>query len=135
MASLHREIDVDVPAEAAWRAIADVGATDRLFPGVLVGCRLEDGARVVSFANGLVARELIVDIDPARRRLAYAVVGSERLTHHHATLRVHERGAHACRIDWDADFLPDAMLPAIAGLTEQGAAAMRRALEAAATEA
>jgi hypothetical protein len=135
MASLHREIDVDVSADAAWRAIADIGATDRLFPGVLVSCRLEAGARVVAFANGLVARELIVDVDPTRRRLAYAVVGSERLTYHHATFTVHPTATNACRVDWDADFLPDAMRPAIAGLMDLGAAAMRRALGPSAVEA
>jgi carbon monoxide dehydrogenase subunit G len=131
MASLHREIEVDVPADAAWRAVADVGATDKLFPGVLVACRLEDGARVVTFANGLVARELIVDVDAARRRLAYAVVGSERLTHHHATFTVEPTGAGTCRIDWDADFLPDAMRQVISGLMDLGAAAMPRGLRAA----
>ena len=131
MASLHREIEVDVPADAAWRAVADVGATDKLFPGVLVACRLEDGARVVTFANGLVARELIVDVDAARRRLAYAVVGSERLTHHHATFKVEPTGPGTCRIDWHADFLPDAMRQAISGLMDMGAAAMPRGLRAA----
>jgi carbon monoxide dehydrogenase subunit G len=135
MASLHRTIEVDVPAEAAWRAIADVGATDRLFPGVLVACRLEDGARVVNFANGLIAREQIVDIDPERRRLAYAVVGSERLTHHHASFTVTPTGPDACRVDWHADFLPDAMSPAIAGLMDLGAASMPRGLRSAVARA
>jgi hypothetical protein len=129
MASVQREIDVEVSAAEAWRAIRDVGRAHALFAGVLVDCRLEDGLRTVTFANGLVARERIVDVDEARRRLAYAVVGSERLLHHHATLQVFETAAAACRIAWVADFLPDAMGPAIAALTDQGAAAMRRTLE------
>jgi len=129
MASVHRTIDVDIPASDAWAAVRDVGATDRLFPGVLTSCRLEDGVRTVTFANGLVARERIVDIDEGRRRLAYAVVGSERLLHHHASLEVVERSPGAARIVWIADFLPDAMRPAIEALTEQGAHAMKTALE------
>jgi hypothetical protein len=39
---------------------------------------LEEGARIVTFANGFVARELIVDIDDENRRLAYAVSGTIR---------------------------------------------------------
>jgi hypothetical protein len=31
-------------------------------------------ARIVTFANGTVARELLVDCDDARRRLVYAVI-------------------------------------------------------------
>ena len=35
---------------------------------------VEGVARIVTFANGTVARELRVDCDDARRRLVYAVV-------------------------------------------------------------
>lgn len=129
MATAREEIAVDASAAAAWAAIADVAATDRLFPGVLTGCRLEDGARLVTFANGLVVRELIVDVDPVRRRLAYAAVGGS-LTHHHATLQVDAHGA-GCRIVWQADFLPASAAPRVAGLMAQGAQAMKAALSGA----
>jgi len=49
--------------------------------------RLEDGARVVTFGNGMVARELIVDCDDAARRLAWSVIGG-RMTHHNASAQV-----------------------------------------------
>jgi carbon monoxide dehydrogenase subunit G len=120
-------VTVEVPAETAWRAIRDVASTHELFPGVLTACRLEDGARVVTFANGLVVRELIVDIDESRRRLAYAAVGG-RLTHHNASLQVFETAAGTSRIEWIADFLPEAMKEAVAGLMDQGAAALQVAL-------
>ena len=48
-----------------------LGPYTRLVPGFVVDTRLEDGARVVTFGNGLVARELIVDND-----VVWAVVGS-----------------------------------------------------------
>ena len=41
----------------------------RLAPGFVVDTRLEEGARIVTFANGLVARELIVDVDGGRKRV------------------------------------------------------------------
>ena len=107
MASIHREIVIERPVDAVWDALADVGALHtRLVPGFVTDCRLEPGARVVTFANGMVARELIVAVDPAARRIAWAVVGG-RLTHHNASAQAFAEGNGRCRVVWIADFLPD----------------------------
>src|SRR5687767_15787419 len=97
MASIRRELLVQSDPEGVWAAIRDVGAVhERLAPGFVVDTRLEDGARIVTFANGLVARELIVDVDDEARRLVWSVVGSPRLTHHNASLQVFaETGRHS----------------------------------------
>jgi len=102
---------------------------ERLVPGFVVDTRLEDGARVVTFGNGLVARELIVDVDDAARRLAWAVVGSPRLTHHNASMQVVADGEGRSRVIWIADLLPDASAGTIAGMIEQGLAVMKKTLE------
>ena len=94
MASIRKEMLVGADPQSIWEAIRDVGAVHRrLAPGFVVDCRLEEdgGARVVTFANGLVARELIVDIDDAARRLVWAVVDG-RPTHHNASLQVFAEG-------------------------------------------
>jgi len=131
MASVHREIVIERPVDDVWDALADVGALHtRLVRGFVTDCRLEPGARVVTFANGLVARELIVAVDPARRRVAWSVVGG-RLSHHNASAQAFAEGDGACRIVWIADFLPDEHAPAIAAMVEQGLQAMRRTLAAA----
>jgi hypothetical protein len=96
--------------------------------GFVTDCRLEPGARVVTFANGMVARELIVDVDPERRRIAWAAVGG-RLSHHNASAQAFAEGDAACRIVWIADFLPDAHAPQIAAMIDQGLAAMKTTLE------
>jgi hypothetical protein len=128
MASVQREIVVERPVAEVWDALADVGALHtRLVRGFVVDCRLEPGARVVTFANGLVARELIVSVDPERRRVAWSVVGG-RLSHHNASAQAFADGDGACRIVWIADFLPDEHAPAIAGMIEQGLQAMQRTL-------
>ena len=128
MASVHREIVVERPVAEVWDALADIGALHtRLVRGFVVDCRLEPGARVVTFANGLVARELIVSVDPERRRVAWSVVGG-RLSHHNASAQAFADGDGACRIVWIADFLPDEHAPAIAGMIEQGLQAMQRTL-------
>ena len=128
MASIHKDIVIDAPASDVWDALRDVGAVHRrLTPGVVTDTRLEDGARIVTFANGLVARELIVDVDDERKRLAYAAVGG-RVTHHHASMQVFADGAQRSRFVWIADVLPDALAAPIGELMEQGIAAMQRTL-------
>jgi hypothetical protein len=128
MASVHLEIVVERSVADVWDALADVGALHtRLVRGFVTDCRLEPGARVVTFANGLVARELIVSVDAERRRVAWSVVGG-RLSHHNASAQAFAEGDGACRIVWIADFLPDEHAAAIAGMIEHGLQAMRRTL-------
>ena len=129
MASVHREIVIARPPAEVWDALADVGALHtRLVPGFVTDCRLEPGARVVTFANGMVARELIVDVDAERRRLAWSVVGG-RLSHHNASAQVFAEGGGKARFVWIADFLPDEHAPALATMIENGLAAMKRHLD------
>jgi hypothetical protein len=51
----------------------------------VIDARLESDERIVTFHNGTVARELLVDCDEARRRLVYAIV-SERVRHYSASV-------------------------------------------------
>ena len=131
MASIRREIHIDARPETAWAALRDVGALHyRLVPGFVIDTRLEEGARVVTFGNGLVARELIVDVDDDARRVAWSVVGSQLMTHHNASAQVFGDGASGCRFVWIADLLPNDLTSIISGMMDQGMEAMRRTLEA-----
>jgi len=128
MASIRRETQIDACPETAWAALRDVGALHtRLVPGFVTDTRLEDGARVVTFGNGMVVRELIVDVDDAARRLAWSAVGGV-MTHHNASAQVFAEGT-GCRFVWIADLLPDEVAPAIAAMIEQGMAVIKRTLE------
>ena len=131
MASIHKETLIECDPATVWDAVRDVGAVHtRVAPGFLTGCRMEEAplARVVTFANGMVARELIVDVDDAARRLAWSVVGG-RLSHHNASMQVLASGEGHTRVVWVADLLPNELAGAIAGMIEQGLAAMKRTLE------
>jgi carbon monoxide dehydrogenase subunit G len=129
MASIHREIQIEVATVSVWDAIRDVGAIHtRLAPGFVVDTRLEEGARVVTFGSGVVARELIVDVDDDARRLVWAVVGG-RMTHHNASLQVFADGEGRSRVVWIADLLPNELAGYIAGMIEQGMAVMKKTLE------
>lgn len=128
MASIHREIVVESRPADVWDAVRDVGAVhERLAPGFVVATRLEDGARVVTFANGVVARELIVDVDDGARRLAWSVVGG-RMSHHNASLQVFPESEGRSRLVWIADLLPNEVAPVITGMIEEGMRVMKTTL-------
>ena len=129
MASIRKEIPLDARPEDVWSAVRDIGALhERLVPGFVVATRLEDGARIVTFDNGLVARELIVDLDDEARRLVWSARGG-RLTHHNASAQVYAVGDGRSRLVWIADLLPDELAGDIGAMMDRGAAAMREALE------
>jgi carbon monoxide dehydrogenase subunit G len=131
MASIHREVQIEVSPEHAWDALRDVGAVHtRLAPGFVTDVVLEAGARIVTFGNGRVARELIVDVDDEKRRVCWSVVGGA-LSHHNASAQVFADGA-GTRFVWIADLLPHELAPLIAGMIEQGLAVIRKTLEASA---
>jgi hypothetical protein len=128
MATIIKDILVEAPAGDVWDAVADFGAVHRRFaPGFVVDTQLEDGARIVTFANGLVARELFISADPALRRLAYSV-RTERFRHHSASFQVEDLGDGKSRLIWIADVLPDEVAPTVAGMMEQGLKAAEHTL-------
>lgn len=125
MASIHRETIIQVPAQQVWDALADVGALHtRLVPGFVADCELDGRVRTVTFATGMTARETMLDVDPVRMRVAW-LSEAEGLEHYNASAQVIDAGDDACRVVWIADLLPDAAAPGIAGMIEQGLAAMK----------
>jgi carbon monoxide dehydrogenase subunit G len=127
MASIKKEVVVKASPEAAWEAIADIGALHtRLVPGFVVDTRLEPGARVVTFGNGMVVREPIVTLDEGARRLVWSAEGG-RTTHYNAAAQIfaHEEGA---RIVWTTDLMPDSLRDEIAAAMEMGLAVMKKTL-------
>lgn len=129
MASIHREIRIDEKPENVWDALRDVGAIHRrLAPGFVTDVQLEPGARIVTFGNGMVARELIVDVDDDARRVAWSVVGGP-MTHHNASAQVLSDGPAGTRFVWIADLLPHELAPRIAAMIEEGLAVIKRTLE------
>jgi hypothetical protein len=129
MASIRREAIIEASADLVWDAVRDVGQVHkRVVPGFLTDCRLEEGARVVTFFNGMVARELIVDLDETSRRLVWSA-RTERLEHHNASLQVLDiDGLAGCRVVWIADVLPHAAAQMVGAMVDQGLACMRKTL-------
>lgn len=129
MATIRREIVTTAHPDAAWEALRDVGALHtRLVPGFVTDTRLEPGARVVTFGNGMVVRERIVAIDDNDRRVVWSATGAP-LTHHNASARVVVDANGATRIVWIADVLPDEAADPIADMMDQGMAVMKQTLD------
>jgi carbon monoxide dehydrogenase subunit G len=127
MATIRKEFTIDTTPEKVWDAMRDVGALHtRLVPGFVTGCKLEGNARIVTFGNGVVAREVIIDVDDQARRIVWSATG-ERLSHHNASSQVFAEGEKT-KVVWIADLLPNEMKPAISGMIDAGAAAMQKAL-------
>src|SRR3954447_21561807 len=130
MASIRLEMTLRANPAQVWDAVRDVGAIHtRLAPGFVTHVKMDRDARIVTFANGMTAKELIVDIDDAAQRLVWGVVEG-RLSHHNGSIQVFPEGAH-CRLVWIADILPNTLEPAIRGMMEQGMEAMKKKLESA----
>ena len=132
MASIHRDIPIDARPEDIWDAVRDFRAVHRrLAPGFALDAQVEGDTRIVTFANGSVAREVLVDCDDTRRRLVYAVI-SERVKHYNASVQVtadgEAQGKACARLIWIVDLLPNEIAPYIAGQMDQAAAAMQKAL-------
>jgi hypothetical protein len=98
MASIHKDISIDAHPNDVWEAVRDFGAVhQRLVPGFVLESRLDGDARIVTFANGTVARELLVDCDEARRRLVYAGLDRRRAAERNRALHRRADGSGGAR--------------------------------------
>lgn len=124
MASIQVDTLIHAPAEQVWSTLAAVGDAHKAFAGVLVASSLEgDDVRRVTFANGLVVKEQIVDVDPQQMRIAYTVLESE-MAHHSASMQVVRLTPDSCRFLWITDVLPHDAAAWIRPLMEAGAQAL-----------
>jgi hypothetical protein len=130
MASIRKEITTTAKPDQVWAAIQDIGALHtRLVPGFVVDTKLEPGARIVTFANGITVRERIVTIDDQAKRLVWSVI-SERFTHHNGSLQVFVNADGETNVVWIADLLPDEAAGMSSQILDHGMSAMKTALDA-----
>ena len=129
MVTIVQTIPLAASAAKVWDVVRDVGALHtRLAPGIVVDTKMEEGARIVTFANGVIAREEIVTNDDARMRLVWTIRGG-RFAHHNGAVDIIAEGPGKSRFVWTADLLPDSLAPEIAAMMERIAAVMKTTLE------
>ena len=133
MATIYKEIVIGRNREFVWDAIREVGAIHkRLVPGFVVDCKLEDDSRIITFANGMILREIIVDVNDETCRHSWSARG-EPLTHHNASVQVFPEGHNKCRVVWIADFMPNEVAGTMDEMIQKGLNTMKQTLENTAT--
>jgi polyketide cyclase/dehydrase/lipid transport protein len=131
VASIRVERTIEASLEEVWDALRDWGALhERLVPGFVVDTKLDGEDRIVTFFNGAVARERLVDLDEEDRRLVWTIVEGP-YAHHNGAAQAHAGEDGTTRFVWTADLLPDEAGPATAEMMERGAETAKRTLEAA----
>lgn len=129
MATIRKEIEIGRSKEFVWDAIRDVGAIHRrLVRGFLLDCKLEGDWRTVTFANGMVVRELIVSVDDETCRHSWSARGGS-LTHHNASVQVFPEADNKCRVVWIADLMPNEVASTIGEMIGQALKTMKQTLE------
>ena len=129
MASIRKEIVIDVPAGVVWDALRDWGALHtRLVPGFATDTRLDGRDRIVTFFTGVALRERFVDLDDEARRLVWSIADGPYL-HHNASAQVFAAGDGAARLVWIADVLPDEVAEGTAEMMERGIGTVKQTLE------
>ncbi|MEV0973251.1 SRPBCC family protein [Microtetraspora glauca] len=134
MASIRKEFIVNATPDEVWDVLGDYGAVhERLAPGFVTNTQLSSDTRTVTFADGTIVHERLVDLDHDNRRVAYTVVGgSLHPSHHHAWMQALPETGGRTRFVWHTDILPDTLAPPITEFVEHGSTVMREALETAA---
>jgi len=131
MATVRLEFEIAASAQQVWSVVREFSTGPALMaPGYVTDCRLDgDGVRVVTFTNGVVARERLVTVDDAERRLTYSVIGgSVRPEHDNASMHILEERPGVTRFVWMRDLLPDTLADRIRVAMASGVDVMKSAL-------
>ena len=96
--------------------------------------KIEGNTRVVTFGNGMIAREEIVSVDPTQHRVAWAVVG-QQFRHYNGAAWVESDPKGGSRFFWSADLLPDEFAPQVEEMMTAGIEVVKQTLEASAQAA
>jgi uncharacterized protein YndB with AHSA1/START domain len=130
MASIRKEIRIDAPADRVWDALKDIGALHtKLVPGFVKDTRMEGNTRVVTFGNDMVAREEIVSVDAAQRRVAWAIVG-QQFRHYNGAAWVEPDPKGGSRFIWATDLLPNELAAQVDQMMTAGIAVVKQTMEA-----
>ena len=131
MASVIREIIIDATPERVWSAVGDfANGPLQMSQGVLAGCRLDgDDSRILTFANGMTARERLIARDESCRRIVWGWVGDD-VVHDNTSMQVFSEGVGQTRLVWIHDTLPDQLTEWLSGAMDQFVPAMQQALKA-----
>lgn len=128
-ASVRRQTEIAVPADAAWAVVtrADVLAT--WFPGLRQVVMKTPTIRTITTGMGLSLDEEILTNDPLQRRFQYRITGGF-FTEHLASVDVIPLAAGRCLATYASDADPATMAIVLGGVMEAALVSLREQLEA-----
>jgi len=114
MASLHREVDLATSADGIWAKLENPADINKWFT-FLGDVTWDEASSTRTCAMGeATLNELIVDVDPGRKRVVYSFVESPfGFDHHSAAMQVVEGANGGSTFIWTHDFTPDEVEPAV----------------------
>lgn len=133
MASVHKETLIDARPDQVWAALRDWGALhERLVPGFVTDTKLDGEDRIVTFFNGTVVREVLIDLDEQARRLVWSIVGGP-YRHHNGSAQVFADGEDRTRFVWVADLLPNELAGPTSEIMQRGIDTVKQTMQAGAS--
>ncbi|MBB6347878.1 SRPBCC family protein [Nonomuraea muscovyensis] len=132
MATVHKEIIIDADPAAVWAIIGDfTDGPTRMAPGLVTDSRLDEpDVRVVTFADGTVARERLITLDEETRRLVFSVIGDTmQPTHDNASMQVVAHGDGRSRFVWIHDVQPDDLTIPMGAVMDHGLSIFKQTVE------
>jgi hypothetical protein len=128
MASIPKQITIDVAPAQAWAALREFGALHKMASGFVTDTTLDGRDRLVTFFNGQTVRERLIGRDDERRRLAWSIVDGP-YAHHNGVAQIFDDNDGGTVFAWTSDILPDEAAPRTAEMMDAGLAAIKRTLE------
>lgn len=130
MASIRIEFEIEAEPAQVWRVIGNwVDGPVLMAPGHVVSSHAADNDRVVTFADGFVARERLVTRDEEAQRIVYSLVGESAPEHDNAVMHIVSDGAGRCRFIWSRDVLPDEAEDPLRTAMQEAVPIIKRTLE------
>jgi hypothetical protein len=131
MASIRTEFIIEADAARVWNIIGNwEDGPAGMAPGYVVSSRADGPVRVVTFADGRIARERLVTRDDEARRIVYSVIGDAvRPDHDNAVMHVVADGETRCRFVWSRDVLPDELAQPLLAAMQQAGAVIKRTFD------
>jgi len=128
MASLRREIRIDVPADEVWKVVGKPEILCLWFPGI-VSSVFDGKTRTITTGTGVPMPEEIITNDALQRRFQYRIT-APLFRQHLATVDVLDIGAGNCMVVYSTDAEPAVMALVIGGATTGALEELKRQFDA-----
>jgi carbon monoxide dehydrogenase subunit G len=128
MATLRREIRIDVPAGEVWKVVGKPEILCLWFPGI-ISSAVEGNTRTITTGTGIPMQEEIITNDSLQRRFQYRITAA-LFRQHLATVDVLDLGDGTCMVVYSTEAEPAVMALVIGGATTGALEELKRQFDA-----